>query len=353
MFINRPFMTDLPPLKFVKPKISVFFERHKICFFATQKKGKNMDIVVENLTKIYGSQKAVDNISFRVKTGEVLGFLGPNGAGKTTTMKAITTYLYPNSGDVKVGDYSILREPEEITKRIGYLPESNPLYHDMPIIDYLKYVAALQGIEKGRIRDRILEMVNICGLEGEKHKKIGELSKGYRQRVGLAQALIHDPAVLILDEPTTGLDPNQIVEIRELIKKIGREKTVILSSHILAEVEATCDRILIINKGKIVADGTAQELRKQAQGSELIRVSFDVEGQQISAGEVMEILKQIETVEVVDIMNNNFDFEVQSKQNATSVKSIFKLAVAKGWILTQLSTVETKLEDVFREVTLK
>jgi len=312
-----------------------------------------MDIVVENLTKIYGTQKAVDNISFRVNTGEILGFLGPNGAGKTTTMKAITTYLFPNSGDVKVGKYSILKDPEEVTKCIGYLPESNPLYYDMPIIDYLKYVAELQKIEKSKIRERILEMVNVCGLEGEKHKKIGELSKGYRQRVGLAQALIHDPAVLILDEPTTGLDPNQIVEIRELIKKIGREKTVILSSHILAEVEATCDRILIINKGKIVADGTSKDLRKRMQGREMVHVSIDVEGRDVAPHEVLEKLKQIQTVELVDTSGEGFDFEIQSKAEVSSVKSIFNLVVENGWSLTQLRTVETKLEDVFRKLTHK
>jgi ABC-2 type transport system ATP-binding protein len=312
-----------------------------------------MDIVVENLTKNYGLQKAVDNISFRVNTGEILGFLGPNGAGKTTTMKAITTYLFPTSGDVKVGSYSILDNPDEVTKCIGYLPESNPLYHDMPIIDYLKYVAALQGIEKSRIKERILEMVDICGLEVEKHKKIGELSKGYRQRVGLAQALIHDPSVLILDEPTTGLDPNQIVEIRELIKKIGKEKTVILSSHILAEVEATCDRILIINKGKIVADGTPQELRKRAKGQELVQITVDVEDSAVTPEEIMEKLKKTETVEMVDFPGNGFNFEVQSKQGTSSVKAIFKMAVENKWVLTRLSTVETKLEDVFRELTLK
>jgi ABC-2 type transport system ATP-binding protein len=183
-----------------------------------------MDIIVENLTKVYGSQRAVDNISFRVKTGEVLGFLGPNGAGKTTTMKAITTYLLPNEGNITVGSYSLQDHADEIRKHIGYLPESNPLYQEMPVINYLKYVAELQGIEKSKIRKRILEMVRLCGLEGEKHKNITELSKGYKQRVGLAQALIHDPDVLILDEPTSGLDPNQIVEIRELIKKIGKEK---------------------------------------------------------------------------------------------------------------------------------
>jgi ABC-2 type transport system ATP-binding protein len=312
-----------------------------------------MDIVVENLTKVYGSQRAVDNISFRVKTGEVLGFLGPNGAGKTTTMKAITTYLFPTEGDVKVGEYSILEQPEDVKKVIGYLPESNPLYQEMPIIDYLDFVARLQGIEKSKIKERILEMVRICGLEGEKHKKISELSKGYKQRVGLAQALIHDPEVLILDEPTSGLDPNQIVEIRELIKHIGREKTVILSSHILAEVEATCDRIMIINKGRIVADGTAESLRRQAQGKEMVRVGIDTEGQAIEAVAIYEKLKTIDTLEMVDIIDGDrLLFEVQSKAGTSSVKAIFKLCVANGWVLTELSPIETKLEDVFRELTI-
>ena len=207
-----------------------------------------MDIKLDNLTKIYGYQKAVDNISFEVKTGEILGFLGPNGAGKTTTMKAITCYLTPNYGDIKVGGLSVLGNPDKVKKHIGYLPENNPLYNDMPVIDYLKFVAELQGVPKNQLKDRIFEMIQICGLKGEKHKKIRELPKGYKQRVGLAQALIHDPEVLILDEPTTGLDPNQIVEIRALIKKIGREKTVILSSHILAEVEITCQRVLVIDR---------------------------------------------------------------------------------------------------------
>lgn len=313
------------------------------------KKYETMDIVVENLTKIYGNQRAVDNISFRVKAGEVLGFLGPNGAGKTTTMKAITTYLIPNQGDIKVGDYSIHKNPEEIKKIIGYLPESNPLYQEMPIIDYLKFVAELQGIEKPKIREKILEMVEICGLEGEKHKKIGELSKGYKQRVGLAQALIHDPEVLILDEPTSGLDPNQIVEIRELIKKIGRRKTVILSSHILAEVEATCDRIMIINKGKIVADGTAEELRKHAQGKEILRVTIE-DG---TSNEIFAKLKEIPSVEMVDIINQNSNiFEVQSKVEQSSKRAVFKMCVSNHYTLTEMHSVETKLEDIFRELTL-
>jgi len=308
-----------------------------------------MDIIVENLTKKYGEQRAVDNISFKVKTGEILGFLGPNGAGKTTTMKAITCYLTPNSGDIKVGNYSIHTQADEIKKRIGYLPEHNPLYLEMAVIDYLHFVAELHRIPKNKIKDRILEMVQVCGLEGEKHKNIVELSKGYRQRVGLAQALIHDPEVLVLDEPTTGLDPNQIVEIRDLIRKIGREKTVILSSHILAEVEATCDRILIINKGKIVADGSAEQLRKQAQGRELTRICIE-EGDK---NEVFKALQKLSTVAVVDFAGKKDNlFEVQSRPELSSRKEIFKLCVEKNWVLTQMTPIETKLEDIFRELTL-
>jgi ABC-2 type transport system ATP-binding protein len=308
-----------------------------------------MDIIVENLTKVYGTQRAVDNISFRVKTGEVLGFLGPNGAGKTTTMKAITTYLLPNEGNITVGQFSLENQADEIRKHIGYLPENNPLYQEMPVIDYLKYVAELQGIEKTKIRKRILEMVRLCGLEGEKHKNIAELSKGYKQRVGLAQALIHDPDVLILDEPTAGLDPNQIVEIRELIKKIGKEKTVILSSHILAEVEATCDRILIISKGKIVADGTAEELRKRAHGKEVLKVKIE-DGE---PNDVFKALQSLDTAEVVDFLKHeDHTFEIQSKSGTSSRRPVFSLCVSKGWVLTGMTSIETKLEDIFRELTM-
>ncbi|MCD4698234.1 MAG: ATP-binding cassette domain-containing protein [Bacteroidales bacterium] len=308
-----------------------------------------MDIVVENLTKKFGAQRAVDNISFRVKTGEILGFLGPNGAGKTTTMKAITTFLNPTEGAIMVGEHSVQQNPDEVKKNIGYLPENNPLYSDMPVIDYLKFVAHLQGIEKGKISEKILEMINVCGLEGEKHKKIGELSKGYKQRVGLAQALIHDPKVLILDEPTSGLDPNQIVEIRELIKKIGREKTVILSSHILAEVEATCDRILIINNGKIVADGTSYDLRKQSEGREILKVKIE-EGEK---NDIFKALQELDTVGVVDFAKDKDNaFDIQSKPELSSRKAIFKLCVDKKWVLTEMTPVETKLEDIFRELTM-
>jgi len=308
-----------------------------------------MDIIVENLTKTYGTQKAVDDISFRVRTGEVLGFLGPNGAGKTTTMKAITTFLVPENGKISIGNFSTSAQPEEVKKHIGYLPENNPLYTEMPVIDYLAYTAELYGIPKEEVKDRIREMIRVCGLEGEKHKNIGELSKGYQQRVGLAQALIHDPEVLILDEPTSGLDPNQIIEIRELIKRIGKEKTVILSSHILAEVEATCDRIMIINKGKIVADGTPKELRKHAQGKEILQVTIE-DGEK---NKIYEALKSLDSVEMVDFIRDRDNaFEVQSKTEASSRRKIFDLCVKNRWALTEMTVSETKLEDVFRELTM-
>ena len=307
-----------------------------------------MDIIVEKLVKTYGIQKAVDNISFKVKTGEVLGFLGPNGAGKTTTMKAISTFLIPDSGNILVGNYSVNKDAEYVKQNIGYLPENNPLYEDMPVIDYLKFVGELQGISKEKIYDSLLTVIDTCGLEAEKHKKINELSKGYKQRVGLAQALIHNPEVLILDEPTTGLDPNQIVEIRDLIRKIGREKTVILSSHILAEVEATCDRILIINNGKIVADGTTVDLRKQAQGNDIIKVR--IEGGDVN--DVYNELQKIEGAAVVDIIDaDNSRFQIDSNQGTAIAASVFQLCVKNNWILTELIPVETKLEDIFKELT--
>jgi len=308
-----------------------------------------MSILVENLTKQYGPQKAVDDISFQVNTGEILGFLGPNGAGKTTTMKIVTCFMAPSGGDVKVNDYSIHNNPEEIKKKIGYLPENNPLYYDMPVIEYLDFVGELQGIDKSKIKNKIEEMIHVCGLNAEKHKKIGELSKGYRQRVGLAQAMIHDPEILILDEPTTGLDPNQIIEIRKLIRHVGKQKTVILSTHILPEVEATCDRILIINKGKIVADGTPETLRKQAQGNEVLRVQI---ADSNNRDNVISSLQSLETVNLVDpVINTNDSYVIQSKEGASSRRALFNLCVQQKWVLTEMTPIETKLEDIFRELT--
>ena len=307
-----------------------------------------MAILVENLTKVYGDQKAVDNISFEIKTGEVVGFLGPNGAGKSTTMKMITCYMAPTAGKVFLEGLDIDKNPEEIKKKIGYLPENNPLYTDMAIIDYLKFCADIQGVEKSKVNQRIHAMVDMCGLNQERYKRIGELSKGYRQRVGLAQAMIHDPEVLILDEPTTGLDPNQIIEIRKLIKELGKEKTVILSSHILSEVEATCDRILIINRGKIVADGTSETLRSQAQGKELIRVQIEA----TNGANIRKSLLSLATVESVKELEEKKNyFLVQSKPELSSKKEVFDCCVKNKWYLLEMTGIETKLEDVFREVT--
>jgi len=307
-----------------------------------------LDIIIKNLTKLYGIQRAVDNLSFEVKTGEILGFLGPNGAGKTTTMKAIAGYIKPTDGTIRVGRYDVDTDADKVKQLIGYLPEHNPLYNDMYVVDYLRYMAQLQRLRADKINDRIFEMVNVCGLEGEKHKRISELSKGYRQRVGLAQALIHDPQVLILDEPTTGLDPNQIIEIRELIRKIGHEKTIILSSHILAEVEATCDRILIINKGRIVADGTAEQLRKAMSGCECLKITIE----DADRNDVVRAMQNIDTVELVDTVKDKPDaFEIQSRAGMSSRRAVFNTCVEKGWTLTELTPVETKLEDIFRELT--
>ena len=309
-----------------------------------------MDIVVESLSKKYGPQRAVDNISFQIHRGEIIGFLGPNGAGKTTTMKIITCFIAPTEGDVKVGGYSIRENPEKIKQMIGYLPEHNPLYLDMTVIDYLRFVARLQGVEKEKVEPRMIEMIIRCGLNTEKHKKIGELSKGFRQRVGLAQAMIHNPEILILDEPTSGLDPNQIVEIRNLIREIGKEKTVVLSTHILPEVEATCNRIMIINKGKIVADGSSVNLRKQAQGQEILKVKIEDE---TDRNLIYTCLKNIETVTMVDFLSASENlFEVQSKPGISSRRSIFEMCVRNKWTLTELSGIETRLEDIFRNLTM-
>ncbi len=308
-----------------------------------------MHIKVESLVKKYGNQRAVNNLSFEVKSGEILGFLGPNGAGKTTTMKIITCYMAPSGGDVRIGDYSIHTDQQAIKRRIGYLPEHNPLYLDMPVIEYLQFAASIQGVRSGMINDRVKEMVRTCGLDKEKHKNIGELSKGYRQRVGLAQAMIHDPAVLILDEPTTGLDPNQIVEIRELIKQLGQEKTVIFSTHILPEVEATCDRIIIINDGSMVAQGAPSELRKQASGTEVSRIRIE-DG---IPSNIVSALQEIDTVSLVDPSGRDNTFLVESHKGMQSRRAIFQICVNNNWIITELTPIERDLEDVFRNVTMK
>ncbi|MCB0675154.1 MAG: ATP-binding cassette domain-containing protein [Saprospiraceae bacterium] len=307
-----------------------------------------MDIKIQHLTKSYGFQKAVDDISFSVSTGEILGFLGPNGAGKTTTMKMITNYIPMDTGEVLIDGRSV--QTGEMQRHIGYLPENNPLYPEMPVMDYLAFCAALQRVPKADIPQRVREMVRVCGLDIEKHKKIGELSKGYRQRVGLAQAMIHDPAILILDEPTTGLDPNQIVEIRELIRQLGRQKTVILSTHILPEVEVTCDRILIINRGKIVADGTAETLRAQAQGQQVLHARIE-DGE---PGEILQALQALPSVALVDFLDGaaGSGFLIESRPNQSSNRAVFQLCVQRKWTLCELIPFETRLEDIFRNLTM-
>ena len=305
-----------------------------------------MDILIEGLSKSYGNEKAVDNISFEVRTGEIVGFLGPNGAGKTTTMKMITQYLSPDSGRITIGGKATSQN--NMRGSIGYLPEHNPLYDEMPVLDYLAFCGQLQGIPKNQVDQRVREMVVMCGLNDEKHKKISELSKGYKQRVGLAQAMIHDPAILILDEPTTGLDPNQRVEIRDLIRKLGVHKSVILSTHILPEVEATCDRILIINKGKIVANGTPDSLRMQASGLGLLLI--DIEG--APRNEIQQTLKQLPGVTGVGLSADHKLFEVECTDSHQAARTVYKLCVSKHWMLLQMTPVEARLEDIFRNVTI-
>jgi ABC-2 type transport system ATP-binding protein len=312
-----------------------------------------MSITVRNLTKVYGEQKAIDDISFDVKTGEILGFLGPNGAGKTTTMKIITCYMPPTAGTVEVDGLNIADRSLEVRRKIGYLPEMNPLYHDMNVVDYVQYSARLHGLKGAAVMERTREMVHVCGLEAVRHKDIGELSKGFRQRVGLAQAMIHEPDVLIMDEPTSGLDPNQIVEIRNLIKKLGRAKTVILSTHILSEVQATCDRVLIINEGKIVADGTPGELQRQFQGAELVTMEILA-----PAADPLEAfaprLRTIPAVTAVELLSQadgSSRFALHVEKGTDIRAEAFRMAVAEGWVLLELSRKATSLEEVFHKLT--
>ena len=307
-------------------------------------------IQIENLTKMYGSTVAVDDISFEVKTGEILGFLGPNGAGKTTTMKIITCFMHPNKGNVLIDNLSILEYSLEIRRKIGYLPENAPVYLDMNVLDYLDYVSDLREIPPKDKRRRMTDMVDRCGLKEVISKDVGELSRGYRQRVGLAQAMIHDPEILILDEPTLGLDPNQIVEIRNLIKELGKEKTVILSTHILPEVQETCDRVVIIHNGKIVADGTTEDLRRSYMGASM--VTIELMGSPEDAPEKLGALPgAAKVLDVLDTRAGNRTVHIETTQGADIRESIFRLAVKSGWVILEMRTEETKLEDIFRQLT--
>ncbi|MGD0037620.1 MAG: ATP-binding cassette domain-containing protein [Bacteroidota bacterium] len=312
-----------------------------------------MAIAVRNLTKLYGTEKAVNDISFDVKTGEILGFLGPNGAGKTTTMKIITCYMPPTSGMVEVEGLDIAEHSFEVRKKIGYLPEMNPLYLDMNVMEYLEYSARLHGLKNPLLRSRLKEMIDVCGIADVRHKDIGELSKGFRQRVGLAQAMIHDPEVLILDEPTSGLDPNQIVEIRNLIRQLGRAKTVVLSTHILSEVQATCDHVIIVNEGTIVADGTLEQLQQDFRGSE--KISLELKSNTTNAMTTIYLkFKEIPHVESVEYGGGEGDlhkFSILTEKGFDIREEIFRRAVSEGWILMEISRKVTSLEEVFRKLT--
>jgi ABC-2 type transport system ATP-binding protein len=312
-----------------------------------------MSIKIENLSKFYGDLAAVKDISFEVKTGEIVGFLGPNGAGKTTTMKLITTYITPNSGKIFVDGIDTEKDALAVRKKIGYLPEQNPLYTDMNVIDYLKYAAELQSVEKSQINDSVKKMVRVCGLEDVKHKDIGELSKGYRQRVGLAQAMIHNPEVLLLDEPTSGLDPNQIIEIRKLIKDLGKQKTVVLSTHILQEVQATCDRVIIINNGEIVADGTTDSLQKKFQGQLLISLTLkkDPKAGKEKIISMFEALSGVEKVKIASDDSDVWNIDISANKGSDVRDAIFKKVVSNDMVLLNLHQEETSLEDIFRKLT--
>jgi len=301
-----------------------------------------MTIELQNITKLYGNQRALDNVSLSINKGEITGLLGPNGAGKSTMMKIICCFLPPSEGKASVYGFDVMEEPMKVKSRIGYLPEHNPLYTDMYVREYLNYIAGIFKI-KDRVEERINEVIALTGLQVEQNKKIGALSKGYRQRVGLAQALIHNPDVLILDEPTTGLDPNQLLEIRELIKKIGKEKTVLLSTHIMQEVEAICDRVIIINNGKLVADEATSEMSKLLQSSEIISVEFDKE---INAND----LKKISGVEHIQKIHSKL-FEITGKEGADTRKTLFNWAVKNDIQIVNMNKKDSNLEHIFRQLT--
>jgi ABC-2 type transport system ATP-binding protein len=302
-----------------------------------------VSIEVINLTRIYGVQRAVDNISFQVGKGEILGFLGPNGAGKSTTMKVTTCYIPPTSGTVKVSGHDVREAPMEVKRSLGYLAESNPLYMDMYVHEYLNFIASVHKINRQSINQRIASMIELCGLGLEQKKKIGTLSKGYKQRVGLAQALIHDPQVLILDEPTTGLDPNQILEIRELITTIGKEKTVIFSTHILQEVQAICSRVIIINHGKIVADDSVKDLKNLHGSRKIIHLEFE---RSIDTEKLRTIS---EIIEIRLVEPGKYQLDIIAGKDIRN--DIFRIASENNLPLLGLKQEEISLENVFKKLT--
>jgi ABC-2 type transport system ATP-binding protein len=301
-----------------------------------------MSIEVKNLTKIFKTQVAVDDISFTAQKGEIIGFLGPNGAGKSTTMKIITGYIPPTDGEVKVCGFDVVQKSIQSRQHIGYLPEHNPLYLDMYVHEYLQFVGSLHAANRIFIRGRVPKMIELCGLQKEQNKLIRALSKGYRQRVGLAQALLHDPEVLILDEPTTGLDPNQIIEIRELIRSISKDKTVIFSTHIMQEVQVLCSRVLIIDNGKLIADNVPDELKNISKESIVISIEFK---EKIDP----ELLKNLEGI--ISVKQKDQIILVESKKEMDVRPAIFKFATEKGYTLVGMNKETNSMEDVFRQLT--
>jgi ABC-2 type transport system ATP-binding protein len=309
-------------------------------------------IYVENLTKYFGDLCAVDHINLAIQKGEIMGLLGPNGAGKTTTLRMLTGFLRPNEGSIRVKDYTIEEHSLEIRKMLGYLPESAPLYHDMLTYDYLDYVANIRDLDKKEKHTRIRHMGELCGLNEVMHKPIGELSKGYKQRVGLAHAMMNDPEILVLDEPTSGLDPNQIIEIREIIKQIGKEKTIVVSTHILSEAEATCDRVVIINQGKIVADGTMESLKQTASGEALITLSL----QNAEKEAVVRELGSVEGVAGVLVGDDDRDvLEVKlTCRSAEDLRgAIYDKIKQTDWILLEFYQERQSLERIFQKLTVE
>lgn len=299
-----------------------------------------MSIEVKDLVKIYGEQKAVDSISFKVDQGEIVGFLGPNGAGKSTTMKIITGYLGQDGGEVTVCGIPVKQRPLDSRKKIGYLPEANPLYPDMYVWEYLDFIADVHVVP--RRKEKIESVINTVGLTPESKKRLGQLSKGYKQRVGLAAALLHDPEVLILDEPTSGLDPNQIIEIRDTIKKLGQNKTVLFSSHILQEVEALCDRVVIINKGKLIADSPLSQLRKANEGN-AVRVAFK---EPLDASQ-LQMLKDVTAVRQLSV----HEWELTAAETGELKKQLLELALQNNWNIVSLQSENKSLEEIFRHLT--
>ena len=300
-----------------------------------------MSVIINNLSKHYGSQKAVDSISFTINKGEIVGFLGPNGAGKSTTMKMITGYLQPDSGDIAVAGINSKLDPKGIKRKIGYLPEANPLYVDMYVQEYLQFIANIQQVSNSKAA--IKRVIELTGLPLEQHKKITQLSKGYKQRVGLAAALVHDPEVLILDEPTSGLDPNQIIEIRDVIKRLGQDKTVLFSSHILPEVEALCERVIIINKGKLVADNLLSNLQK-TNSANTVKVSFREPLEE-------EWLKRLPSVINIE-KKDNYTWVLESQQPDNLNRELMEMSLLHNLKIVTLQTENNDLEAIFRTLTV-